>query len=98
MPRIAVLRAETLFPDQIAGLAVERLNDAAGVVQEDRAVVRERRRLIGAAFVHRPDPRQLQILCVVARDLRQRAVVRRELIAPDASASRPAADSAASRR
>ena len=35
-----------------------------------------------AAFVHRPDPRQLQVLRVVARDLRQRAEVRRVVIAP----------------
>ena len=44
----------------------------------DRAVVGERRGLIRAALVHRPDPLQLQLLRVVARDLRQRAVVRRD--------------------
>jgi hypothetical protein len=74
--------AETLFPDQIAGLAIERLHDAAGVVEEDRSVVGERRGLIRAALVHRPDPLQLQILRVVSRDLRQRAVARRRLIVP----------------
>ena len=34
--------AKALLPDQIAGLAVERLDDAAGVVEEDGAVIRER--------------------------------------------------------
>ena len=48
--------AEPMLPDQIAGLAVERLDDAAGVVQIDDAVVRERRRLVGAAFGHRRRP------------------------------------------
>ncbi len=48
----------------------------------DRAVVGERRRLVGAAFVHRPDPRELEVLRVVPRDLRQRAEVRRVVIAP----------------
>ena len=74
--------AEPLLPDQIAGLAVERLDDAAGVVEEDGAVVRERRRLVRAALGHRRDPGQLQLLDVVARDLRQRAEARRVLIAP----------------
>ena len=74
--------AEALFPDQIAGLAVERLDDAVGVVEEDDAVVRERRRLVGAAFDHRRHPRQLQLVRVVARDLRQRAEVAGGLIAP----------------
>ena len=40
------IAAKAVLPDQIAGLAVERLDDAAGVVQEDRAVVGERRRLL----------------------------------------------------
>ena len=34
--------AEALLPDQITGLAVERLDDAAGVVEEDGPVVGER--------------------------------------------------------
>ena len=75
--------AETLLPDQIAGLAIDRLDDPAGVIDEDRPVARERRGLIRAAFGHRGDPDQLQILCVVTRDLCQRAVVRREVIAAD---------------
>ena len=65
--------AEAMLPDQIAGLAVERLDDAGRVVQINRAVVRQRRRLVGAAFVHRPDPCKLKILGVVARDLIQGA-------------------------
>src|SRR6185503_10407869 len=72
---------ETLLPDQIAGLAVERLDDSAGVIDEDRPVARQRRRLIGATLGHRRDPDQLQILCVVTSDLCQWAVVRREVIA-----------------
>ena len=76
------VHAEALFPDQIARPSVDRLDDTAGVVQEDGAVLGERRRLVRAALVHRPDPLQLEVLSVVARDLRERAVARRVLIAP----------------
>jgi hypothetical protein len=80
MPRIAMFTPRRC--SQIAGLAIERLHDAAGVVEEDRPVVRKRGRLIRSALVHGPDPLQLEILGVVARDLRQRAVTRGELIVP----------------
>ena len=72
--------AEALLPDQIAGLAVERLDDAVAVVEEDDAVVRERRRLVGAALAHRRHPGELQLPDVVARDLVQRAEIARGLI------------------
>ena len=86
MPRMAAplaLRAVAVFPDQLAGLAVDRLHDVAGVVEIDDAVVHERRGLVGAAFVHRPDPLQAQILDVVGGDLVERAVVRGVVVAPD---------------
>ena len=83
MPRIGDVDAETLLPDQIAGLAVERLDDAAACCSgRSTPLWASGDGLIGAALVHRPDPLQLQILRVVARDLRQRAVARRVLIAP----------------
>ena len=75
--------AVAVLPNQFAGLPVERLQDVARVVEEDDAVVNDRRRLIGAAFVHRPDPFQLQILHVVGGDLVQRAEIRRVVIAAD---------------
>jgi hypothetical protein len=57
--RHAALRdvhTQIALPDQVAGLAIERLDDAAGVVHVDGAVVRERRRLVGAALVHSATP------------------------------------------
>ena len=74
--------AEPLLPDQIAALAVERLDDAVAVVEEDDAVVRERRRLVGAALAHRRHPRELQLRDVVAGDLVERAEIARRLIPP----------------
>ena len=75
--------AVPVLPDQLAGLPVDRLQHVARVVEEDDAVVDERRGLVGAALVHRPDPLQAQILHVVGRDLIQRAVIGRVVVAPD---------------
>ena len=68
-------RPDFVLPDQLAGAAVERLDDVARVDQIDDAVVDERHGLVRAAlFADRPDPGELQILDVVARDLVERAV------------------------
>src|SRR5690606_34542037 len=50
---------ETMLPDEAPVSAVERLDDAPGVVQEDRAAIGEGRWLIRAAVAHRPDPGEL---------------------------------------
>ena len=75
------VRAVAVFPDQIARAAINRLHDVARVVEIDDPVVHERRRLIRAAFIHRPDPLKAQILHVVARDLIQRTVIRSVVVA-----------------
>ena len=67
-------RTDLVLPDQLAGRRVERLHGVHGVGEIHDAVVHERRRLIRAALVHRPHPREPQILDVVACDLSQRAV------------------------
>ena len=59
--------ADLVFPDQIAGGGVERLHHVAGVAEIHDAVVHERHRLVRAGVVHRPAPRQLQLLDVAAR-------------------------------
>ncbi len=65
------VRAVAVFPDQVAGTAIDRLHDVAGVVEIDDPVVNDRRRLIRATFIHGPDPLQAQVLHIVARDLVQ---------------------------
>ena len=77
------VRPDVVLPDQLAGARVERLQDVRGVDQIDDAVVHERHRFArAAAFVHRPHPHELQILDVVAGDLRQRAVAPALVVAP----------------
>ena len=56
----AALRAlgpDAIFPDQIAGAAVERLHDVAGIGQIDDAVVDERRGFVRSAARSSPTPR-----------------------------------------
>ena len=62
-----------VFPDQVAGGAVERLDLVAVVIEEQHAIVDDRRRL-GGTRVHRPRPRRLEVLDVVLVDLIERAV------------------------
>ncbi len=62
------------FPDEIAGFRIDRLHDVAGAREIHHAVVDDGRCLIRTRVVHRPDPRELQVLHVVARDLIERAV------------------------
>ena len=71
-----------VLPDQVARLRVERLDDVHRVGEIDDAVVHDRRRLVRLPFVHAPDPRELQLLHVVARDLRQRTVAPALIVAP----------------
>ena len=75
--------AETVFPDDPAGHAVDRLDDAARVGEIDHSVVHDGCGLIRAAFMHRRFPDQLKILHVVACDLIQRTVVGGRIIATD---------------
>ena len=63
-------------------LRIQRLHDVAGIVDEHDAVVDQGSGLIGA-FVHGPDPLQLQILHVLRGDLVQRAVIVGVIIVPD---------------
>ena len=60
--------AVAVFPDQIAGLAVERLDDVAGVVEEDDAVVDDAARAgcVPPSFIAQIHG-QPQVLDVVAR-------------------------------
>ena len=76
------LGADGVLPDQRARPCVERLDDPAGVGEIHRPVVDERGGLIGAAVAHRPHPGELQLIDVVGRDLRQRAVARRAVVVP----------------
>ena len=63
------------FPDQIAGLSVQRLNDAARADQIHDAVVDERHGLVGAILIaHRPHPRQTKPADVGAGDVGKRTV------------------------
>ena len=69
-----LVRAHMVFPNELAGSRVERLDEIQRVGEIHDAVVNDGRRLVGLAFVHRPGPCELQLLDVVARDLRERTV------------------------
>ena len=64
----------SVFPEQISGGRVERLNDAARVGKIHDAVVDERRPFLSASIVHRPGPREVKLLDVPAGDLIERAI------------------------
>ena len=55
----------------------------SGIGKVNDAVVHDRRRLIGAAIVHGPDPIQAQIFDVAGGDRLQRAVAVSLIVAPD---------------
>ena len=78
-----LIGTDARFPDEVAGLAVERLDDVAGAGEIHDAVVHDGRRLIRARIVHRPHPGELQIVDVVAGDLIERAVAPPEIVAPE---------------
>ena len=69
--------AGAIFPDQVSGRRVQRLNDAARVRQVHDAVVHEWRRLLRTRIVHRPGPGELKLLDVLPVDLIERAVAPR---------------------
>ena len=71
------------FPDEVAGFRIDRLHDVAGAREIHHAVVDDGRRLIRTRVVHRPDPCELQILHVVARDLIERAVAPPVIVAAE---------------
>ena len=62
-----------VFPQQVAGCGVQRVDDVARVGQVHDAVVHERCRLLSAGF-HRPRPRECQAANRLPVDLAQRAV------------------------
>jgi hypothetical protein len=64
----------TIFPDQIAGGPVERLDDSPRARQVHDAVVNERRRFLRARIVHGPRPCELKLPGVLPVDLIQRTV------------------------
>ena len=76
-----LVRADLVLPDQVAGRGVQGLHHVHGVGEIHDAVVHERVGLVGAAFVHRPRPRQAQVLDVGAGDFGERAVAPRLVIA-----------------
>ena len=60
-----LIRPHARFPDEVAALCVERLDDVAGTCEIHHAVVHDGRRLIRAGVVHRPHPCELEILHVI---------------------------------
>ncbi len=75
---------QAIFPDEVSRAAIERLQDVVRIGEVDDAVVDQRRRLIRSdAVVHGPGPGQLELLHVVPRDLRKRAVIPRLIAAAD---------------
>ena len=76
------VRRNAMLPDQLARLRVERLDHVCRVRQEHGAAVHQRRRLVRAAVLHGPHPRQLQLFHRVARDRRERAVAPALIRAP----------------
>jgi hypothetical protein len=67
-------RARAVFPDQIACRCVECLDHAARIRQIHDAVIDQRSGFLRSAVVHRPRPRELQLLDVLLVDLFERAV------------------------
>ena len=86
-PRRAVrahrVRADAVFPNQIAGTAVESLHRVAGVGKVDDPVVNDRSGLIRSTVIHGPRPFQTQTLYVAAGDLGERTITPRLVVAPD---------------
>ena len=78
-----LLGSGSLFPDQFAGLRIERLDDVVRVEEKEGAVVHDRMRLVRAAFSHRPHPRELEIRGVLRGDLFQRAVAPPMIVAAE---------------
>ena len=78
-----LIRADARFPDEVAGLCVERLDDVARAREIHHAVMDDGRRLIRARVVHRPDPCELQLVDVVAGDLIERAVAPPVIVAAE---------------
>ena len=74
------VRADAVFPEQVAGTTVERLHEVAGVVEIDDAVVDDRCRFACASLVHRPLPHHPQPPDVRRGDLGQRAVAPRLVV------------------
>ena len=70
-----------VFPDQVAGGGIERL-DLVGVVEDEQHAVMHDRRRLGGAGGHRPRPGRLQVLDVVLVDLVERAVAPAVIGAP----------------
>ena len=73
---------DLVFPDEIARRRVDRLHDVPRLHDVHRAAVDDRHVLVRADVVpDRPDPRQPQVLHVVAGDLGERAVAPRLVVA-----------------
>ena len=71
-------RTDAVFPDQVAGLGVQRLDGVVGIAQEHDPVMDQGRRFVGAALVHRPHPLQLQVANIAVVDLLERFRVIRD--------------------
>ena len=69
--RLAVSCGRLVFPEQIAGGAIQRLHDAARIRQKHHAVMHDRRRL-RRARLHVPGPDDPQVFDGGAVDLIQR--------------------------
>src|SRR6185437_6907077 len=82
-PAVSNRGTNLVFPDEIAGARIERLNVVAGVCDKDRIAVDDRRRLIGPALVHCTRPHQPQAFHVRSIDLLQRAVALGLVVAAD---------------
>ena len=83
-PRVRLaLDPDFMLPDEVTGATVECLHHVAVVGHVEDPVVHDRRRRVPSAFVHRPCPRQLQVLHVVPGDLVQRTVAPGRVVAPD---------------
>src|SRR5690606_10163469 len=67
-------KRRAVFPDQVAGLCIKRLDDVVVRLQEQDAVMHQRRGFLDADIGHRPCPGKLQVLDRLAVDLVERAV------------------------
>src|SRR5258708_29615885 len=76
------VRTDAVFPNQIAGTAVESLHRVAGVGEVDDPVVNDRSGLIRSTVIHGPRPFQTQTLYVAARNLGQWTIAPRLVVTP----------------
>src|SRR5450631_2405541 len=74
--------ADPVFPQKLASLGVKSLYRIVSIAEKHNAIMDQRRRLVCATFIHRPNPLKLERFDVVAINLTERTVAPAGIVAP----------------